>query len=206
MRQTRKRGFALVSVLVILLVLTFMSAIIMDLTLNSHNTTMNVIEDKKLYNAAQSGVEYGIAILWNNRADLSTGTIDISGSVATEDNVLSQLRPAITDGSGQSLPWTITTFAPAVPTVVVDVLDCDYNTGGTDYYSFLPPVREVGTATGEASGEGLSQIGTSGYLDPNRNISFGPGGVTLRYFVVRSRATSQGGKTVSIETMVVIYQ
>ncbi len=207
-QQNGERGFALVSVLVIMLILTFLSAIIMDLTLNSHSTTMEMIQDKKLYNAAQSGIEYGVSLLRGNIVGLASGTIDLTGSVSSEANVLSQLRPAITNGSGQSLPWTVTTFAPAVPAVVVDVLDCDYSTGGTDYYSFLPPVQAAGSAGGGGGGSsgGLSQIGTSGYLDPNRNITFSGGGGALRYFVVRSRATAPDGRTVSIETMVVITQ
>ncbi|GAB6280801.1 MAG: hypothetical protein STSR0007_09050 [Thermovirga sp.] len=206
MRQNGKRGFALVSVLVILLILTFMSAIIMDLTLNAHSTSMEMIQDKKLYNAAQSGIEYGVSLLRGNIVGLASGTIDITGTVSSEANVLSQLRPDITNGSGESPPWTITSFAPAVPVVVVDVLDCDYNTGGTDYYSFLPPVRATGSIDGGSSGEGLSQIGSSGYLDPNRNITFSGGGGALRYFVVRSRAAASGGRSVSIETMVEIIQ
>jgi len=207
MRRKGKRGFALISVLVIMLILTFLSAIIMDLTLNSHSTSMEMIQDQKLYNAAQSGIEYGVGLLWSNIAGLASATIDITGSVSSESNVLSQLRPAITNGSGESLPWTITSFAPAVQTVLVDLLDCDYSTGGTDYYDFLPPVRAAGSSGGGGggSGGGLSQIGSSGYLDPNRNISFGGGG-TLRYFVVRSRATASDGRSFSIETMVVITQ
>ncbi|MDO9508865.1 MAG: hypothetical protein Q7I97_05910 [Thermovirgaceae bacterium] len=206
-RQKGKRGFALISVLVIMLILTFMSAIIMDLTLNAHSTSMEMIQDKKLYNAAQSGIKYGVSLLRSNIDGLASGTIDITGSVSTKDNVLPQLRPAITNGSGQSLPWTITSFAPAVSAVEVDVLDCDYSTGGTDYYSFLPPVRAAGSAGGGGgSSGGLSQIGTSGYLDPNRNITFLSGSGTSRFFVVRSTATSVGGRTLSIETMVVITQ
>lgn len=207
MRRRSRKGFALISVLVITLLLTFLSAIIMDITLNSHSTSMEMIQDRKLYNAAQSGLEYGISLLRGSISGLASGTISLTGSISSESNVLSQLRPAVTNGSGESPPWTITSFAPAVSTVIVDVLDCDYSTGGTDFYSFLPPVRASGSSGGGGGSiGGLSQIGSSGYLDPNRNITFGGGGGTLRYFVVRSRATAPDGRSLSVETMVVITQ
>ena len=204
MRQTSKKGFALVSVLVILLVLTFMSAIIMDLTLNSHNTTMNVIEDKKLYNAAQSGVEYGIALLVAHRDDLDdevkTGISGITFSPANAAH-LNAVRATINDGTILDNTQPDTALFGTGITVRVDILDCNYEPS-SNYDPFLPPVRLATTGGGGAASS--LPGGTSAIIDPSHALVFGGGPQTLA-FVVRSRAT-MSGKTKTIETMIEIQR
>ncbi|MEA3508224.1 MAG: hypothetical protein U9R40_04840 [Synergistota bacterium] len=201
----KKSGFALVTVLVILLILTFMSAILMDLVLNAHATSMETIQREQLYNAAQYGVEYGRALLVKNSDSLPSAEVDISGSVSSESAALALLRPSIQDPSGNDLPWTLTNPSGSNASVTVDILDCYYTTGGDTYYDYLSPKRVAGSGSGGGS-DGLSQLGTSGYLDPNRNISFGGGSVDLHSYVIRSTATGADGRTFGIETLVVVSQ
>jgi len=206
MRQTSKKGFALVSVLVILLVLTFMSAIIMDLTLNSHNTTMNVIEDKKLYNAAQSGVEYGIALLVAHRDDLDdevkTGISGITFSPANAAH-LNAVRATINDGTILDNTQPDTALFGTGITVRVDILDCNYEPS-SNYDPFLPPVRLATIEGGGGSAPSGIPSGTSVIIDPSHVLGLGGGAQELA-FVIRSRAI-MNGKPKTIETMVTILR
>jgi hypothetical protein len=208
--KDRKGGFAVISVLVILLILTFLSAIIMDLALNAHSTTMEMIENKKLYNAAQSGAEWGVAMLVANRDDLDDDVKDgISGIVFNPDpdipSDLNPIRATVNGGTYLDSTQPASSMFGTGITVRVDILDCNYDPP-TNYHSLLPPVKLPDTGGGGGTPGGLSQIGSSGYLDPNRNISFGSGGGTMRYFVVRSKAQISGGREVAVETMVVVTE
>ena len=204
-----KGGFAVISVLVIMLILTFLSAIIMDLALNAHSTTMETIENKKLFNAAQSGAEWGIAMLVANRTDLDDDVkTGISGITFSPSNPvhINAIRATINGGTYLDSTQPATSMFGTGISVRVDILDCNYDPP-TNYHSLLPPVKLPDTGGGGGGTPGnLSQIGSSGYLDPNRNISFGSGGGTKRYFVVRSKAQVSGGREVAVETMVVVTE
>jgi hypothetical protein len=206
--KDRRGGFAVISVLVILLILTFLSAIIMDLALNAHSTTMEMIENKKLYNAAQSGAEWGVAMLVANRDDLDDDVKDgISGISFSPTNPvhINAIRATVNGGTYLDSTQPASSMFGTGITVEVDILDCNYEPP-TNYHSLLPPVKLPDTGGGGGTPGGLSQIGSSGYLDPNRNISFGSGGGTMRYFVVRSKAQVSGGREVAVETMVVVTE
>lgn len=203
-----KRGFALVSVLVIVLVLTFLSAIIMDLTLNAHNTTMETIQDKKLYNAAQSGVEWGLGMLLANRDDLDddvkTGISGITFS-PTNSAHLDAIRATINSGTILDNTQPDPSMFGTGITVRVDILDCNYEPS-SNFDPLLPPVRLATTGTGGEGGT-ISSLpgGTSAIIDPSHALGFGGGGVETLAFVVRSRAT-MSGSVKTIETMIEIQR
>ena len=207
--KDRKGGFAVISVLVILLILTFLSAIIMDLALNAHSTTMEMIENKKLYNAAQSGAEWGIAMLVANRDDLDDDVKDgISGISFSPTNPvhINAIRATVNGGTYLDSTQPASSMFGTGITVEVDILDCNYEPP-TNYHSLLPPVKLPASSGGEGGGGGPSGIppGTSAIIDPSRVLGLGGGGTQTLAFVVRSTA-SMAGKSTTVETMVEIQR
>lgn len=179
----RRRGFSLALVLIIMLVVIFLSAVIMDLTTNYFNSSQATIEHQKLYNAAQSGVEEAKAWLLDNRGAISK---DLVEDVLEWEDLL--VRSHDFDG-GDGI--TVDTF----------VLNCNYSTGVSPDIAGLPPIYEEYFPPGTSSQ--ITGEGQSGFIDPNRNI-LGLRRTGGRVFVVRSLARTEDTKRTGIEVMVVI--
>jgi len=190
----RRKGFALGLVLIVMIVLIAMSAIIMDLTTNYTSSSQSVIDNEKLMNAAQSGLESGKAWLLEHRSEL-----DFEQRENVDD--LSDIR-ARYDNSGTMTYYTNYIYSDPEITVNVDIYYCNYvPSGSVDPVSEdLPPVYEKFLASG--SGGGGTGVGTSGFIDPNRNL-LGLGDEGDEVFVIRSKASAEG-KSTEIESMVVI--
>jgi hypothetical protein len=169
-------------------------------------SSQGVVVESKLYNAAQSGVEWGMAQLWKNKdnieADLITEVKSLDGSDgiwAREDNADEGTFYTSTTkmiGYGVALPETDSGI-----TLEVKLYDCNYSLAPGVTVANLPPRALNGTGTGGAGGPTIPP-GTSVIIDPSHFLPLG-GGVTSRSFVVRSKATGFGRK-VELETMVVI--
>jgi len=139
----------------------------------------------KLYNAAQSGLEWGKTWLLENRADLKTEIVTASS--------LEDLKAK--KQNGDSYPNFISPDSRIA--MNVQIYTCNY-TPSTGYVEGFPPIF---LGSGSGSGTGGSQIGYSNFIDPNRNITFGGGGGTG--FLIVSEATS-GIQKIVLKTMVVI--
>jgi hypothetical protein len=167
----------------------------MDITTNYAGTSRSVVEREELFNAAQSGIEWGKAWLLENRDDL------ILEEIEAVDNI-DDLKARYDDGTVNGSAHEEYTHSEPDISVDVDILYCNYdskNVSSSIDKKILPPVYELYGASD--SGVGGSGIGTSGFIDPNRNLlGFGETGSV---FVIRSKATFEN-KSTEIETMVVV--
>jgi len=182
----RRKGFALGLVLIVMIVLIAMSAIIMDLTTNYTSSSQSVIDNEKLMNAAQSGVEDAKAWLLGNAASLDVTQVS-AGTLADIEVKLDDSSPY----PGYTLSGDIT--------VNVDIYTCNYQS--VSYISGAPPIIE---SYGLSGGGSSSRYGYSNYLDPNRNNT-GVTGELGHVFLVRSIATWDE-KDKILKSMVVIAQ
>jgi len=198
----RRKGFALGLVLIVMIVLIAMSAIIMDLTTNYTSSSQSVIDNEKLMNAAQSGIEWGKAQLYSNEENIYKEIQNYNGT-------LDSIR-AKEEGGG--IPTNINTVVPNSVydsqnlDLTVDILDCNYDMGGHSYSSTLPPIKHSYEVT-ESDGATIDvPRGFSMIIDPNRVMTFsGMVGLKFHPFIIRSVAsTKDGSKNFGIENMVVM--
>ena len=189
----KRKGFALAMVLIVMVFIIGISAVIMDMTTNYVGSSQSTIDHQKLYNAAQSGIEWGRVKLWENSNDLYV-------EEQTFDGNLSSISAQHEDGSliGTSMP-----IPEGVDSIQVNIYNCDYDPGSYDPSLYdLPPVYNDYVSPGASAEDTFSPVGTSGYIDPNRNI-LGGDGVSDHVFVIRSKATKES-KEIEIELMVVV--
>jgi len=205
-------GMALPLVLIFLLVGAVLVGTALYVVGNMFSTSRHVVTETQLYNAAQSGVEHGRSVLWENRA-LDFEERQYSGDI---DSIRARLDGAsdYIDGVLQGVPVD---GLPGV-TVTVDILDCNYVFDGVTYNDLsaqqiadLPPQwpgGEGGAGAGVGGGTEGPPEGTSVIIDPSRFFNIG-GGVDSgsRRFVIRSTALEEnGGQQFKIEVMVVLTQ
>ena len=191
----RRRGFALGLVLIVMIVLIGLSAVIMDITTNYAGTSRSVVEREELFNAAQSGVEWGKAWLVENR-EANNLDLDVAND-GNQVNNLDEIKATLKDGT----IYGDYSYSHSDIDVNLAIYKCNYVPSGTidPVEDDFPPVYGLYGASG--SGSGNSGIGTSGFIDPNRNLlGFGETGSV---FVIRSEATFEN-KSTEIETMVVV--
>jgi len=154
----------------------------------------------KLYNAAQHGIEWGIAKLWAESSDLGTEVRTFNGNLESIEVVLSDDTP-LRAKVGNSPP-------EADPGIKVDVLflDCNYEYSGTvTAASDLPPQFKSGSGSGIIDPNAGTLVGSSAIIDPNRFLDLGGGGGKEHRYVIRSKAQTRfGGREVEIEVMVVM--
>jgi len=200
--KERRQGFTLALVLIIMLIVIFMSAVIMDLTTNYFSTSQATIEHQKLYNAAQSGVEWGKAQLYANREN-------IYKELQSYDGSLDSIRAKEESGVN---PENIDTTVPIALydsqnlDLTVDIIDCNYEMGGHSYNPHLPPIQHPYEVT-DSGGVTLDvPRGFSMIIDPNRVMTFsGMVGLKFHPFIIRSVAsTKDGSRDFGIENMVVM--
>lgn len=155
----------------------------------------------KLYNAAQSGAEWGIAQLWDKREQIEWDPLLLATGL--EDLLVRKDNAGEGTGNEVLIGPTPPPVDPSI-SVEVKVLDCNYNiaTSFTPTPSDRLPPRILGAAEGSGPGTPTFPEGTSVIIDPSHFINLG-GGAKEHHFVVRSKATGYGRK-VEIEAMVVI--
>lgn len=208
-------GMALPLTLIFLLVGAVLVGTALYVVENMFSTSKHVVTETQLYNAAQSGIEQGKKVLWENRENL-----DLEEREYIEAEDLDSIRVRLKDVSNAYLDDDLQELSfdglPGVK-LIVDLLDCNYSVNETTYnldpdeIAALPPRwpggegGEGGEGTGES--EGPSE-GTSMIIDPSRFFNIGGGGGGERRFVIRSSAseTREGGQEVKIEVMVVLLQ
>ena len=205
----RNSGMALPMALIFLLVGAVLVGTALYVVENMFSTSRHVVTETQLYNAAQSGIEQAKVVLWDARSDLDYEEREYDGTI---DSVRVRLDGVSGDYLDDDLQGVSVAELVNV-TLTVDILDCNYVFDGInvndyedldiDQIAALPPRWPAIISEGEGTPGGLSQIGSSGYLDPNRQVTSG-GGRVLRHYVIRSRAESADGKSSSIETLVVI--
>jgi hypothetical protein len=190
----KRKGFALAMVLILMVFIIGISAVIMDMTTNYVSSSQSTIDHQKLYNAAQSGIEWGKAVLWKNRehlhSDLISGVNDSSDVFATLDDNSTIIHEI--DGG----PPTIGGIQ-----VGLRILDCNY-TPPSEFKEGLPPVcPNSDISSGDVTGVG--QVGFSNIIDPNRNIQINSDGTYDHKYFLQSIA-SHNSKSLTIKSMVVI--
>lgn len=162
-------------------------------------SSQGVVVESKLYNAAQSGIEAGMAKLWENKDKIEAELITVNSANANLDYI--RVREDNTSsGLGTDFIEVPEKTEDGINRAVL-LLDCNYTLEEGVVIANLPPRVLNGTGTG---GTGTPTIppGTSVIIDPSHFLPLG-GGVTSHSFVVRSKATGFGRK-VELETMVVI--
>ena len=188
----RRNGFSLALVLIVMILLIFLSAVIMDMTTNYFHSSESVITRNQLYNAAESGIQGGKAWLLSNSSDLNVLSDDFQLSASSD---ISELYVKV---SGNPYSYGIT--HESIDSVDVSILHCDYS--ASDHIEGLPPIYAEFFSEG-STGVINDGEGQSGYISPPRNI-LGVGNVSGgRVFVITSKAVA-GERDLEIEAMVVI--
>jgi len=201
--MAKRPGMALPLVLLLVLVGSVLVGVGLYVVQNLFSTSNSVALQNRLYNAAQSGVQWGMGLVRENADQLETDIQMFDGNAN-----LDSIRARISDGIEDSTIGSILGHGLNPPvvdpniSVTVDILACNYNLNGHSRIATLPPiVPESGGA-----GSGVSGIpeGTSAIIDPSRVIPMSGGGGPHR-FVIRATA-SKGNRNFQIEAMVVISQ
>lgn len=201
-----RKAMALPMTLVILLFGSVLVATAFYVVQNMYSTSKQTVTEAQLYNAAESGMEKGKTVLWQNKDALNSTPLQFN----TGDPVSSLYPDPPID-----LPIVLN-IDPGIK-VTVDVLDCNYELSGVAFDELseadrenLPPQIPFGLAPGGSGPESGGLVGYSNVIDPNRNIPMGgpPGGLP-HAFVIRSTARVNEGtdeeRRFPIEIMVVIF-
>lgn len=191
----RSSGMVLILVLIVLLIGGAFVYVAFDIANNSHTSSMNMVTEDRLYNAAQSGLEFGKARLWEyfKADDLNMDSMGTPVSLASLN---------AEDSSNTDLPTSDVPQPGGGITLEVIIVSCNYDAPAS-YIEGLPPVWDGGQGAGVGSSS-LSGVGSSGFIDPNRNLQ-GNGAEGSSGFVIRSRATfAEDNRKAEIETMVVM--
>ncbi len=195
----KREGMALPLVILLVLIGFVFVGVGAYVVKNLFWSSQGVVIEAKLYNAAQSGIEWGMALIWENKdnieADLITSADSLDDLRARMDNLGPGVGTDYLDDE-KALPETDGNIKLSVV-----VLDCNYSLAPGAAVSNLPPRVLAGTGSG---GTGTPTIppGTSVIIDPSHFLPLG-GGITSHSFVIRSRATGYGRNT-ELESMVVI--
>ena len=201
--MAKRPGMALPLVLLLVLVGSVLVGVGLYVVQNLFSTSNSVALQNRLYNAAQSGVQWGMGLVRENADQLETDIQMFDGNAN-----LDSIRARISDGIEDSTIGSILGHGLNPPvvdpniSVTVDILDCNYNLNGHSRIATLPPI--VPESAGAGSGVSGIPEGTSAIIDPSRVIPMSGGGGPHR-FVIRATA-SKGNRNFQIEAMVVISQ
>lgn len=201
--MAKRSGMALPLVLLLVLVGSVLVGVGLYVVQNLFSTSNSVALENRLYNAAQSGVQWGMGLVSGNADQLETDIQLFDGNAN-----LNSIRARMSDGLVDSTTGAILGQGLVPPevdpniSVTVDILDCNYSLNGHARIATLPPIILESGGTGS----GVSGIpeGTSAIIDPSRVIPMSGGGGPHR-FVIRATA-SKGSRSFKIEAMVVISQ
>jgi len=189
----KRKGFALPLVLAIMLALSTLAVIMMELATSRFSIYSIASERERLYNAAQGGIEWGKAQLWENRNSLDREQKAYTGE-------LSSL--AATKTSGEELAFNLSVPIPSSDmTVKVTVLDCNYDPDSAVYSGDLPPIRLI---SGDISASSSAPDDTSAVASPDELTSLSSSPEEEHAFLIRSKAIGKDKKRLVVESMVVI--
>ena len=195
----KRKGFALAMVLIVMVFIIGISAVIMDMTTNYVGSSQSTIDHQKLYNAAQSGIEWGKSMLSVNSDDVD---LTLKTYISTSADIFAVL-------SGDSEPLHDKGSKPVFEDIelTVSILDCNYSPPSI-FVDGIPPVALPTTLDPGSGGGSAFQVGYSNIMDPNRNITMtATPGSTKYYFLIRSVASMKDKpKSYGIENMVVIWK
>jgi MSHA biogenesis protein MshP len=134
-RQSRQRGFSLVSAIFLLVVIAAMGAFAVTLSTNQHQSDAMDVMGKRTYQAARAGIEWGaFQIIQSNVAGTTFAaacqTAAYSSSVTLSGTVFSNYLPVAVTCSATSAVeasnvWIYTLTASAATAATV---------GGSDYF------------------------------------------------------------------------
>ncbi len=194
--MAKRNGMALPLVLLLVLVGSVLVGVAIYVVQNLFSTSNSVALQNRLYNAAQSGVQWGMGLVRENADQLETDIQMFDGN-ANLDSIRARTKAGAILGDGMDPPVVDSSIS-----VTVDILDCNYDLNGQSRIATLPPIVPESGGTGS----GVSGIpeGTSAIIDPSRVIPMSGGGGPHR-FVIRATA-SKGSRSFQIEAMVVISQ
>lgn len=209
----QRRAFVLPLVLIFLLVGGALIAASLDIATNSQNQAMQMVTTGTLYNAAQSGLEWGKSQLLKHKENLdqssspgyTVGVSSLSDLYATytpSGGSSKRVDEVLSGSSPKSLPIN------GIPVSII-ILDCNYSVFGTpsatdDLPPLMPSTTTGSGGTGSTGATGFTD-GTTVIMDPTRVVTSGGGGYTQHYYVIRSTATDDdSGRKKSIEALVVI--
>ncbi len=189
----KKKGFALPLVLAIMLALSALAVVMMELATNRFSIYSIASERERLYNAAQSGSEWGKARLWESRNSLNSEQKSYTGELGSL---------AVTKTSGEELAFNLSVpiSSPDI-TVEVTILDCNYNPDSAVYSGNLPPVRVF---SGDISTSSSTPDGTSAAISPDELTFLSSSLKGEHAFVIRSKAIGKDEKELVVESMVAI--
>lgn len=209
----RRPAFVLPLVLVFLLIAGTLISVSLDMATKSRNQAMRMVTTQELYNAAQSGLEWGKTKLLEHSDELDSqpakdymvGNSNLSSLYATYTPT-GNSSTRVDGMSSSDAPWSMTLNGIAVE---IEILDCNYtvNGGTPSGNDGLPPLMPSSTGSGSSGGGNPSFTnGTTVIMDPNRAITSGSGDFQKHYFLIRSTAkeTDNPERTKTLETMVVI--
>lgn len=189
----KRKGFALPLVLAIMLALSTLAVIMMELATSRFSIYSIASERERLYNAAQGGIEWGKAQLWENRNSLDREQKAYAGE-------LSSL--AATKTSGEELAFNLNVPIPSSDmTVEVTVLDCNYNPDSAVCSGDLPPIRLI---SGDISASSGTPDGTSAVASPDELTFLSSSPEGEHTFLIRSKAIGKDEKELMVESMVAI--
>ncbi len=194
--MAKRPGMALPLVLLLVLVGSVLVGVATYVVQNLFFTSNSVALQNRLYNAAQSGVQWGMGLVRENADQLETDILLFDGN-ANLDSIRARTKAGAILGDGMDPPVVDSSIS-----VTVDILDCNYDLNGNSRIETLPPIVPESGGTGS----GVSGIpeGTSAIIDPSRVIPMSGGGGPHR-FVIRATA-SKGSRNFQVEAMVVISQ
>lgn len=193
--MAKRHGMALPLVLLLVLVGSVLVGVAIYVVQNLFATSNSVALQNRLYNAAQSGAQWGMGLVRENADQLETEILLFDGD-ANLDSIRARTK------AGTVLDTMNPPEVDPNISVTVDILDCNYDLNGHTRIATLPPIVPESGGTGS----GVSGIpeGTSAIIDPSRVIPMSGGGGPHR-FVIRATA-SKGSRSFQIEAMVVISQ
>ncbi len=190
------RGMALPLVILLVLVGFVFVGVGAYVVKNLFWSSQATVVQAKLYNAAQSGVQWGMGLLLENADQLETDILLFDGN-PNLDSIRARTKAGAILDEMMAPPVVDSSIS-----VTVDILDCNYDLNGHSRLATLPPIVHESGGTGS----GVSGIpeGTSAIIDPSRVIPMSGGGGPHR-FVIRATA-SKGSRNFQVEAMVVISQ
>ena len=203
----KKKAMARPLTLVFILVGAVLVGAALYVVENMHSTSRHVVTETQLYNAAQSGIEKGKMVLWEQRKDLDLEERKYTGELI---DIRARKKNASKPLDEEEGLWDMSIDGLPGVKVTVDILDCNYVLDSGTFEDLkeedrqLLPPRFLGEeGSGGTGGPESLPDGTSVIVDPSRWVFPKTGNGKQRYFVIRSTALEEkGDQQVQIEVMV----
>ena len=186
----------------------------MDMTTNYVSSSQATIDHQKLYNAAQSGIEWGKAWLVAEAREEDSGDLYSFWTYDADDFPIPKGPVKVDDPTDIKSKLQVHAESLDVPEleehVSVVILTCNYESDGSSPHNtnklYLPPpvIKEPAIELG-SGGSGTIPAGFSRIYDPNRQFATA-GEIMLQAYVIRSQAVGNNDISKTLESLVVIVQ